>query len=106
MQEAAGRRSGIYVLKRLKRADIGGIDMTVYSGYSGNSSFTGGFAGGQVDKNEYYDSDDDYDISVHCRNYSPGGNANIMDMSDYNTCDNCRHQRQDNGCGLAERTLS
>lgn len=47
-----------------------------------------------------------YDISVHCRNYSPGGRAAIMDMSDYSTCSSCRHQRSDRRCGLAERTLS
>ena len=80
--------------------------MTLYNGYgsyNGNDTYGTGILGGG---REYYNSDEDYDISVHCRNYSPGGNASVMNMSDYNTCDNCRHQRADNKCGLAENSFS
>ena len=58
---------------------------------------------------DYYDehySDQQYDVSVHCRNYAPRGRSSVMNMSTYSTCDNCCHLRADNRCSLAQQTLS
>lgn len=81
--------------------------MTLYNGYGSyneNDVYGNGFYENR--HHEDYNSDDDYDISVHCRNYSPGGSSSVMNMSDYNTCDNCRHQRADNKCVLVEKGFS
>ena len=46
-----------------------------------------------------------YDVSCHCKNYSPRGNVRTLNMGDYKSCDSCVHQRGDAQCGLARRTL-
>lgn len=46
-----------------------------------------------------------YDVSCHCRNYSPKGNVRTLNMGDYKSCDSCVHQRGDTQCGLARQTL-
>ena len=62
----------------------------------------------QTDRGYYEDhySGDEYDVSVHCRNYAPRGRSSVMRMENYSTCDNCCHLRADNRCGLAQQTLS
>ncbi len=61
------------------------------------------------DARDYYEehySEQQYDISVHCRNYKPRGRSNVLNMENYSTCDNCCHLRADNRCGIMQQTLS
>lgn len=53
-----------------------------------------------------YENSEAFEVHANCRNYSPRSGAGIMDMSDYSMCGSCRHQRRDERCGLAEKTLA
>ncbi len=47
----------------------------------------------------------DYDVSCHCKNYSPRGSVRTINMGNYSSCDSCMYQRGDAKCGLAQQTL-
>ena len=38
-------------------------------------------------------------VFAHCRNYSPAGCADMLDMESYSSCGSCRHFRQGT-CGF------
>ena len=53
-----------------------------------------------------FEGQEGYNVSCHCRNYSPRGSARTMNMGDYTSCDSCSHLRGDMKCGMAQQTLS
>ena len=53
-----------------------------------------------------FDHQGGYDVSCHCRNYSPKSSARTINMGDYSSCDSCNHLRSDRKCEIAQQTLS
>jgi len=57
-------------------------------------------------KNSFYD-DSDYDlndemlsVASHCSRFSRRRDVNSFNMTDYQSCENCRHMSPDNQCVL------
>lgn len=50
---------------------------------------------------DYYDNDQDfYATSSYCSRFTRRGDMTVFNMSDYQSCENCRHMTADNQCLL------
>lgn len=50
-------------------------------------------------EDDYYDDTDEmYRVASHCSRFTRRGDMTVFSMSNYQSCENCRHMTADNRC--------
>ncbi|MDD2216374.1 MAG: hypothetical protein PHE41_07390 [Eubacteriales bacterium] len=52
------------------------------------------------DDRDYYAGDEMLAVASHCSRFSRRRDVNSFNMTDYQSCENCRHMTADNQCAL------
>lgn len=52
------------------------------------------------DESDYDPSDEMLSVASHCSRFSRRRDVNSFNMTDYQSCENCRHMTADNQCVL------